>query len=74
MTSKELKVKPKMLNVSCLQLADLIAHPSRRFMFRKYGVDEGKPYAFGEKIIEVIEDKYYKGKTGIEGYGIKLLP
>jgi len=74
LTSKELKVKPKMLNVSCLQLADLIAHPSRRFMFRKYGVDEGKPYAFGEKIIEVIEDKYYKGKTGIEGYGIKLLP
>lgn len=74
LTSKELKVKPKMLNVSCLQLADLIAHPSRRFMFRKYGIDEGKAYAFGEKIIEVIENKYYKGKTGIEGYGIKLLP
>jgi hypothetical protein len=74
LTSEELKVKPKMLNVSCLQLADLIAHPSRRFMFRKYGIDEGKAYAFGEKIIEVIENKYYKGKTGIEGYGIKLLP
>ena len=74
LTSKELKVKPKMLNVSCLQLADLIAHPSRRFMFRNYGIDEGKAYAFGEKIIAVIENKYYKGKTGIEGYGIKLLP
>jgi hypothetical protein len=74
LTSKELKVKPKMLNVSCLQLADLIAHPSRRFMFRKYGIDEGKAFAFGDKIIEVIEKKYYKGRTGIEGYGIKLLP
>lgn len=43
-------------------------------MFRIYGINEGKEYAFGDKIIEVIEKKYYKGKTGIEGYGIKLLP
>jgi hypothetical protein len=74
LTSRELKVKPKMLNVAGLQLADLIAHPSRRFMFRKYGIDEGKSYIFGDKIIRIIENKYYKGKTGIEGYGIKILP
>lgn len=74
LTSKELKVKPKMLNIACLQLADLIAHPSRRFMFRKFGIDERKGYLFGDKIIEIIEGKYYKGKSGIEGYGIKLLP
>lgn len=74
LTSKELKVKQKMLNIACLQLADLIAHPSRRFMFKKYGINEGKEYTFGDKIIEVIENKYYKGKTGIEGYGIKRLP
>lgn len=74
LTTKELKIKPKMLNIACLQLADLIAHPSRRFMFRKYGINEGKEYAFGNKIIEVIENKYYRGKTGLEGYGIKLLP
>lgn len=74
LTSKELKVKPKMLNISCLQLADLIAHPSRRFMFRKFGIEEGKSYSFGDKILEIIEEKYYKGKSGIEGYGIKLLP
>lgn len=74
LTSKELKVKPKMLNITCLQLADLIAHPSRRFMFRKFGIDEGKGYVFGDKIIEIIEGKYYKGRAGIEGYGIKLLP
>lgn len=74
LTSRELKVKPKMLNIACLQLADLIAHPSRRFIFRFYGIDEGKSYAFGDKIIEIIESKYYKGKSGLEGYGIKLLP
>jgi hypothetical protein len=75
LTSKELKVKPKMLNIACLQLTDLIAHPSRRFMFRKYGINEGKEFVFGDKIISVIEGKYYRGKSGvIEGYGIKLLP
>ncbi len=74
LTSKELKVKPKMLNIAGLQLADLVAHPSRRMMFRVYNIEEGKKYPFGEKIISVIKTKYYKGKDGIEGYGIKLLP
>ncbi|MEJ5352649.1 MAG: hypothetical protein WHS65_13780 [Melioribacteraceae bacterium] len=63
-----------MLNIVCLQLADLIAHPSRRYMFRKFGIEEVKTYSFGNKIVEIIEKKYYKGKTGIEGFGIKLLP
>ncbi|MDP2302028.1 MAG: DUF3800 domain-containing protein [Ignavibacteria bacterium] len=74
LTSCELKVKPKMLNIACLQLTDLVAHPSRRFMFRKYGINVGIEFAFGDKIIDVIEKKYYRGKNGIEGYGIKLLP
>lgn len=73
-TSCELKVKPKLLNIACLQLADLLAHPSRRFMFRTYRIDEGKSYIFGDNIIKLIEKKYYRGKSGIEGYGIKLLP
>jgi hypothetical protein len=74
LTSKELKVKPKFLNISCLQLTDLLAHPSRRFMFRFYNIGFGKSFIFGDQIIEIIEKKYYKGKSGIEGYGIKLLP
>lgn len=75
LTSKELKVKPKLLNISGLQLADLIAHPSRRFMFRTYKIQEGKSFVFGDKIIEIIQKKYYKGPDGnTEGYGIKLLP
>jgi hypothetical protein len=75
LTSKELKVKPKMLNIACLQLADLLAHPSHRFMFRKFNIDEGKSYTFGDEIIKILERKYYKGPSGkIEGYGIKFLP
>lgn len=55
-------------------LADLIAHPSRWYMFRKFNIEEGKRFAFGDKIIEIIESKYYQGNEGIEGYGIKFLP
>lgn len=73
-TSLELKVKPKMLNIAGLQFADLLAHSSRRFMFRVYNIDEGKKYVFGDEIIELIKTKYYAGKNGIEGHGIKLLP
>jgi hypothetical protein len=74
LTSKELKVKAKMLNIAGLQLADLIAHPVRRFIFRYYGINEGKKYVFGDQIIEIIKTKFYEGKSGIEGHGIKKLP
>ena len=73
-TSTELKVKPKKLNISGLQLADLIAHPARRFIFRKYAIDVGKQFTFGERIIEIIENKFHHKSGTIEGYGIKKLP
>jgi len=73
-TSKELKVKPKMLNITGLQLADLIAHPVRRMVFRMYGIEEGKKYVFGDQIIEIIKNKFYESKDGVEGSGIKKLP
>lgn len=70
LTSKQLKVKPKMLNIVGLQLADLVAHPSRRMMFRIYNIEEGKKYPFGEKIISVIKTKYYKGKMELRDTGL----
>ena len=74
LSSCELKIKPKVLNISGLQIADLVAHSARRVMFRKYGIDEGKRFTFGDEIIKIITEKFYKGKSGIEGYGIKFLP
>lgn len=74
LTSRQLKVQPKKLNVSGLQFADLLAHPARRVMFRYYKIDEGKRYTFGDQIIQIIENKFYKGKNGIDGFGIKILP
>jgi hypothetical protein len=54
---------------------NLFAHPSERYMSKKYGMNECKEFAIGDQIIAVIEKKYYKPKSRIiEGYGVKLLP
>ncbi|MBA7566607.1 hypothetical protein ES708_08299 [subsurface metagenome] len=48
-TTKELKVKPKSANVSGLQVADLIAHPSRRWFYKNvFEMDDDKK-TFGMK-------------------------
>lgn len=75
LTSRQLKVKPKSNNVSGLQLADLIAHPSFR---RVQAIHEGlaPPKTFGQRIAQLLVDwKYRRGPQGqIEGWGIKWLP
>ncbi len=74
-TSKELKVKPKSANVSGLQIADLLAHPARRWFYKNiFNLDESK-HTFGDKIIEILEDeKFFRYNGKIYGYGAKKLP
>ncbi len=74
-TSKSLKVKVKNNNISGLQIADLIAHPSWRLMLNQKCYTE-MPYSFGRKIAEIlINKKYYRDDSGkIEGLGQKWLP
>jgi len=75
LTSKQLKVKPKILNISGLQIADLIAHPSRRDILIEFNLKKKKREVFGDKIIDILrEKKYYKKFEKIIGYGIKKLP
>jgi len=77
LTSGELKVKPKAANVAGLQLADLIAHPSRREILVEHGLLVSHRDVFGDQISAILrQDKYYRNRrTGqIEGYGKKLLP
>lgn len=66
-TSKQLKVKPKSNNISGLQLADLIAHPSRNeILFENNLLD--KPLApFAKKIIRILQLKYYQHHGKIFG-------
>jgi hypothetical protein len=71
LTSKQLKVKPKTNNISGLQLADLIAHPSRNEILKENGISEIKIAPFGKKIIKILQEKYYQ-KNG-KVFGKKFL-
>jgi hypothetical protein len=77
LTSRELKVRPKSANVVGLQLADLIAHPSRREVLSDHRLIQDTRDTFGDQITAILRrDKYLRNRrTGqIEGYGKKLLP
>jgi len=75
MTSRQLKVKPKKENISGLQLADLVAYPSRRRILQERGILAPDRETFSDRVSEILEEKYLKGRdNAIEGYGKKLLP
>jgi hypothetical protein len=76
LTSGQLKVKPKSANVAGLQLADLIAHPSRREILIENKLISDDRDTFGDKITSILlETKYVRSRNGeINRYGKKLLP
>ena len=77
LTSCEIKVKPKQANIAGLQLADLVAHPSRRDALRVFGLYtevQGRRRPFGEQISEILVDKYERYRGTIAGSGLKKLP
>lgn len=65
LTSRQLKVKPKANNISGLQLADIIAHPSRTEILKENGQPGGEVAPFAGKIIDILEGKDYQheGRT-----------
>jgi hypothetical protein len=70
LTSRQLKVKPKLNNISGLQLADLLAHPSRNEILReKELLDRMGPFAV--RVIEILQTKYYR--QGEKVFGKKFL-
>jgi hypothetical protein len=73
LTSKELKVKPKQNNISGLQLADLIAHPSRDEILLENGLIAKELAPFAKKIIEILQKKYHSHKGIIRGSGRKMI-
>jgi len=74
-TSVELKVKNKMANIAGLQLADLLAHTMRRFAFQEIWNLRDEKITFADEILKILkEDKIFKYKNQIIGYGVKKLP
>jgi hypothetical protein len=76
LSSHELKVRPKSADIAGLQLADLIAHPSRREILLDYKLIADDRDTFGNKICPILQaKKYLRSRSGqISGYGKKLLP
>ena len=76
LSSGQLKVKPKSANISGLQLADLIAHPSRTSILVERNLLEPSGENFGMEIAKILEEyKYRRNADGqIWGFGKKMLP
>lgn len=67
LTSKQLKVKQKMNNISGLQLADLVAHPSRNEILSEQKLLGKELGDFGRKVIGILQRKYYQRDGKIFG-------
>jgi len=74
LTSKQLKVKPKANNIAGLQLADLIAHPSRNEILKDYGLLRKEIAPFANRVIAILQQKYYQSHYDGRIFGKKLLP
>ncbi len=71
LTSRQLKVKMKANNVAGLQLADLLAHPSRTEILAERSLFGREVGLFSGKVIAVLQRKYDRGGDKI--YGKKFL-
>lgn len=75
LTSAEIKIKPKILGIDGLQLADLLSLPTKIYVLWGYKKHEKLNDNFNLKIMKLIEKKFYRSSTNnkVKGYGIKLL-
>ena len=74
-TSKELKIQPKSANEAGLQIADLLAHPSRVQILREHGLWDRPPQGFASEIINrALTPKYYRQDGVATDFGKILLP
>jgi len=76
LSSCELKLKPKSANIAGLQLADLLGHPVKQWVLRRYEMASTELAPFAQQLMAVVEPKLnrhlYKGH--IDGYGVVLFP
>ncbi len=72
LTSKEIKIKPKIANIAGLQIADILAYPLKEKIFFEKGIRTANfKDTFNSLIYEAVKDKYNCNmSTGkIQGYG-----
>jgi hypothetical protein len=71
LTSKDIKLKPKMANIAGLQLADILAHPVKQALLFEKGKITDSSGNFGKQVYEAAKRKFNANdRTGkVEGYG-----
>lgn len=71
LTSKEIKIQPKVANIAGLQLADVLAYPVKQAMLVEKGLIPDRCGDFGKKVNELVRVKFNRrDRDGrIEGYG-----
>lgn len=73
LTSKEIKIKPKDNNVAGLQLADMLAHPLKKYTLLQKGIlTESDEEHFWKKVAEAVRPKLdCRARDGhVDGYGL----
>lgn len=80
LTSKDIKVKSKSMNVAGLQLADVLCHPIKYYILRAYKVCEDESGSFAKRVCRTLveNDKFFKSQDRsntkrIVGFGLKYL-
>jgi hypothetical protein len=76
LTSSSIKFRSKKANIAGLQLSDILCHPVKMWVLKKFDLTTDALSPFGSEIIGVVEDKFnhhlYKGT--VEGYGYLVYP
>jgi len=76
LSSRQIKLSGKKANISGVQLADLLGHPTKMWALMHYDLIGDEPAPFAKRLMKIVEHKFnrqlYKNK--LEGYGIVLYP
>ncbi|MCY3804806.1 MAG: DUF3800 domain-containing protein [Candidatus Saccharibacteria bacterium] len=74
LANNKIKFRQKIHLICGLEMADLLALSSKIDVLKAYNHIDHLSDNFTAQVISVIQDKYYKGNTGVKGNGKKLLP
>lgn len=72
-SSKDIKIKKKINLIQGLELADLLALPTKLDVLNTYNKISNLNNNFTKKIIEIVQPKYFRGPRGVNGNGKKFI-
>ncbi|MCL4506479.1 MAG: DUF3800 domain-containing protein [Chloroflexi bacterium] len=76
LSSRSLKLKQKVANISGLQLSDLLGHPVKQWVLRRKGITAESPAPFSDRLMQAVEPKMNRhfSQGRVEGYGFVFYP